>query len=193
MQFLVTHRVYHVLNALYWDGSIGKFCFRIVLEFIVCNVVIICIENTCVYWKVWSDCCRLLFWQKQFDYRTYGQDVLYILGLRQSLLDWTDRQWVYIVCNFLPFFLLLLPFTSFLSLFSLSLSLAALLFRFLSVSLIFSYFLSMRSFDKRISCKKNDFRQVVVVASNRTKLGNDTSECVLGILRKWVERSKCWV
>lgn len=42
------------------------------------------------------------------------------------------------------------------------------------------------------SVAKNDFRQVVV-ASNRTKLGNDTSECTLGILRKWVERSKCWV
>lgn len=79
-------------------------------------------------------------------------------------------------------------FFSYLLLFSYSIFLFVHIF---SHSLYSLLSIEMRSFDKKKkSVAKNDFRQVVV-ASNRTKLGNDTSECTLGILRKWVERSKC--
>lgn len=100
-------------------------------------------------------------------------------GLRQCLLDWNHSTVVYGV-QFLVSFLSITWYIYFFC--------CAPQFQFTCCV----YCSRCNRLTKELVAK-NDFRQVVVVASNRTKLGNDTSKCTLGILRKWAERSKCWV
>lgn len=151
-----------------------RFVFGIiVLQFIVCDVVIICVEKTLAfYWKV----CRRWLPVKCYCRRSsiiMLTNKMFCAWPQTMSADWAARQ--YHRAELLFFFCVLL------------------------FSLCFSVSLAKASHSRdrcvrltKEPVAKNDFRQVVV-ASNRTKLGNDTGEYVLAILRKWVERSKCWV